>query len=173
MTQERKVGWRVSAMMGLIALLTFGGPASSWGYWRTEASVENVAVDAATVAPVSDVRCFSKTEGLLNLVNYVRIEWRGSGDASSYSIYVSDPKAPDKRYLLKDKITQTSVEVREGDIVGELLGNVLAILFGSSSAKIEIVAVHSSGWDSKPAFSDKNIRPTGLTSLLLGGLKCA
>lgn len=166
MKRRRTVLGRVSAAAVLTLALAVAVPSSSRASWSTTASPAPPSVSAAMVPMPTGVGCSSS--GIL-LFRKATVSWTAVSGATSYNVVISNA---DGSVSGQTTTTGTSIDLT-GTVLNNLLGGLIAVLFGSGNATVRVQAVHSSGWASAPSAESVLIGRSGLLiDGLLGGVEC-
>lgn len=166
MKRRRTLLGRVSAAAALTLALVVAVPSSSWASWSTTASPAAPSVNAATVPAPAALDCASS--GLL-VLRKATVSWSPIAGATSYNVIISNP---DGSVSGQTNTTGTSIALT-GTLLNNLLGGLIAVLFGSGNATVRVQAVHSSGWVSGLSEESVQIGRSGLLiDGLLGGVEC-
>lgn len=157
---------RATLALTMAALVTLAVPASAHAYWIASAPALSAQLDTAEVASPTSVSCSSS--GVLTN-RRANVTWAAVPDAASYNVIISSPDGTVSGHA---NTSNTSIALT-GTLLNNLLGGLIAVLFGSGTATVSIETVHTSGWVSPPSENTVLIGRSGLLiDGLLGGVEC-
>ncbi len=161
--KKRLLRGGISAALAVV--LAFSVPSSSWAYWSASASPQNPTLSAAVVLPPASVSCSSS--GVL-LFRRANVSWT-SVPGATYNVIISNADGS----ISGQKSVPTNEIALSGEVLNNLLGGLVAVLFGSGTANVAVQTVHPSGWISKSSEATVPIGRSGLLiDGLLGGVEC-